>query len=252
VGDYESRNVHFNCQTVFSCHETTKNCHVIETVNKNCKGTNDQQLVSTSLKSVGFVNPAFLGSSMNPDVVECAVQAREPPVECDAIVSSKGLPSIARKGTKFFDVIDSDINTVSLESSNLCINNTDCFTVASEHSGLGQHACFTPKTEKESFTASPNDIDLTELQEHVSLGSHLSDKVTEAKDGTQEYNQTSFTSVDIRLQDTNRTEGCSADGGPKLQKSNVQQRRNKQCCHTANLKRLVSDIFSVYGTVIRV
>lgn len=253
VGDYESRNDHFNCQTVFSCHETTKNCHVVETVNKNLKGTNDQLLVSTALKSVGCVNPAFLGSSMNPDVVECAVQPGAPLVECDAIVSSKGLPAVVRKGTKFFDIIDSGVNTVSLESSNHCISNIDCFKIASGPSDLGQHACITEKTETGSFTSSPNEIHLTELQAHISSGSHLSDKMTEAKDDSQEYNQTHFTSVDVRLQDTNRTqESSSTDGGPKSQKSNVQQRRNKQCFHTTNLKRLVSDIHSVYGTVIRV
>lgn len=252
VGNYESRNDNFNCQTVFSCHETTKNCHV-ETVNKNLKGTNDQLLVSTSLKSVGCVNPAFLGSSMNPDVVECALQPGEPPVECDSIVSSKGLPAVVRKGTKFFDINDSDVRSMPLESSNHCISHTDCFKIASEHSDLGQHVCITERTETESFTASPNEIHLTELQAHISSGSHLSDKMTEAKDDTQEYNQTSFTSVDVRLQDTNITqESSSTDGGPKSQKSNVQQRRNKQCFHTTNLKRLVSDICSVYGTVINV
>jgi len=253
VGDYESRNDYFNCETVFSCHETTKSCHVVKTVNKNLKGTNDQLLVSTSLKSVGCVNPAFLGSNVNPDVVECAVQPGAPPVECDAIVSSKGLPVIVRKGTKFFDIIDSDVSTVSLESSNHCISNTDRLKIASEHSDLGQHACITEKTETESFTASPSEIHLTELQAHISSGSHLSDKMTEAKDDTQEYNQTSFTSVGVRLQDTNRTqESSSTDGGPKSQKSNVQHRRNKQCFHTTNLKRLVSAIYSVYGTVKRV
>jgi len=251
MGDYGSRSDHFNCQTVFSCHETIKNCHVVETVNKNLKGTNDQLLVSTSLNSVGCVNPAFLGSSMNPDIVECAVQPGAPPVECDAIVSSKGLRAV-KKGTKFFDIIDSDVNTVSLESSNHCISNMDCFKIASEHSDLDQHACITEKTETESFTASPNESNLTELQARISSGSHLSDKMTEAKDDTQEYNQTSFTSVDVRLQDTNRTQESSAGGGPKSQKINVQQRRNKQCFHTTNLKRLVSDIYSVYGTVIRV
>lgn len=251
-GDYESRNDHFNCHTVFSCHETTKNCH-IETVNKKLKGTNDQQLVSTTLKSVGCVNPAFLGSSMNPDVVECAVQPGAPPVECDGIVLSKGLPGIVKKGTKFLEVIDSDVNTVSLESSNHCISNTDCFKIASELSDLGQHACVSEKTKTESFTASPNEFHLTELQAHISAGSHINDKMTEAKDDTQEYNQTSCTSVDVRLQETIRTQGSSSTcGGPKSQKSNVQQRRNKQCYHTTNLKRLVSDIFSVYGTVIRV
>jgi hypothetical protein len=137
-----------------------------------------------------------------------------------------------------------------LESSNHCISNTDFFKIASEHSDLGQHACITEKTETESFTASPSEIHLTELQAHISSGSHLSDKMTEAKDDTQEYNQTSFTSVGVRLQDTNRTqESSSTDGGPKSQKSNVQHRRNKQCFHTTNLKRLVSDIYSVYGTV---
>lgn len=252
LGDYESRNDHFNFQTVYSCHETAKNCHVVETVNKNFKGTNDQLLVSTSLNSVGCANPAFLGSNLNPDVVECAVQPGAPPVECDAIVSSKGLPAIGKKGTKFFD-IDSDVNTVSLESSNHYISNTDCCKIASEHSDLDQHVFITEKTETESFTATPNEINLTELQAHISSGSHLSDKMTEAKDDTQEYNQTSFTSVDVRLQNTNRTqESSSTDGGPKSQKSNVQQRRNKQCFHTTNLKRLVSDIYSVYGTVIRV
>jgi len=252
VGNYESRNDHFYCETVFSCHETTKNCHVVETVNKNLKGTNDQLLVSTSLKSVGCVNPAFLGSSMNPDVVECAVQPGAPPVECGAIVSSKGLPVIVRQGTKFFDIIASDVSTVSLESSNHFTSNTHCFKIASEHSDLGQHACVTEKTETEFFTASPNEIHLTELQAHISSGSHLSDKMTEAKDDTQEYNQTSFTSVDVRLQDTNRTqESSSTDGGPKSQNSNVQQRRNKQCFHTTSLKRLVSDMYSVYGIVIR-
>jgi hypothetical protein len=174
---------------------------------------------------------------MNPDVAECAVQPGTPPVECGAIVSSKSLHAIVRQGTKFFDIIDSDVSTVSLESSNHCTSNTHCFKIASEHSDLGQHACVTKKTE---------------LQAHISSGLHLSDKRTEAKDDTQEYNQTSFTSVDVRLQDTNRTqESSSTDGGPKSQNSNVQQRRNKQCFHTTNLKRLVSDICSVYGIVIR-
>lgn len=251
LDDYESRNDCFNFQTVFSCHET-KNCHVVETINKNLKGTNDQLLVSTSLNSVGCVNPAFLGSSLNPDIVECAVQPGAPPVECDAIVSSKGLPAILKKGTKLFDTIDSDANIVS-ESSSHCISNIDCCKIASEHSVLDQHACITEKTETESFTATPNEINLTELQAHISSGSHLSDKMTEAKDDTQEYNQTSFTSIDVRLQDTNRTQASSStDGGPKSQKSNVQQGRNKPCFHTKNLKRLVSDIYSVYGTVIRV
>jgi hypothetical protein len=173
-------------------------------------------------------------------------------VECDAIVSSKGLPAILKKGTKLFDTIDSDANIVS-ESSSHCISNIDCCKIASEHSVLDQHACITEKTETESFTATPNEINLTELQAHISSGSHLSDKMTEAKDDTQEYNQTSFTSIDVRLQDTNRTQASSStDGGPKSQKSNVQQRRNKPCFHTKNLKRLVSDIYSVYGTVIRV
>lgn len=250
LGDCESRNDNFNFQTIFSRHETTKNCHVVETVNKNLKGTNDQLLVSTSLNSVGCVNPAFLGSSLNPDVVECAVQSGAPPVECDANVSSKGLPAVVKKGTKFFDIIDTDVNTVSLESSNHCISNIDCCKIASEHSDLDQHVRITEKTETESFTATPNEINLTELQAHISSGSHLSDKITEAKDDTQEYNQTSFTSVDVRLQNTNRTqESSSTDGGPKSQKSNVQQRRNKRCFHTTNLKRLVSDIYIVYGTV---
>jgi hypothetical protein len=118
---------------------------------------------------------------------------------------------------------------------------------------LGHHACITERTETEFFTANPNEIHLTELQAHISSGLHLSDKMTEAKDDTQEYNQTSFTSVDVRLQDTNITQESSiTDGGPKSQKSIVQQRRNKQCFHTTNLKRLVSDIYSVFGTVIKV
>jgi hypothetical protein len=249
LGNYEFRNDHFNCQTVISCHETTNNCHVVETVDKNVEGTDVQQLVSTSLKSVGCINPAFLGSSMNPDV-ESAVLPGDQPVECDSFALGKGLPGIVREGTKVFDDMESDVNTVSLEFSNGCISNTGCFKIANEHSDVGQHACATEKTETDSYTASPNEIRQTEFQARISASSHLSDKIIEAKDDTQEYNQTSFTSVDVRLQDTNRTqENNSTDGGPRSQRSNVQQGRNKQCYHTTKLKRLVSDIFSVYDSV---
>lgn len=247
LGNYEFRNDHFNCQTVISCHETTNNCHVVETVDKNVEGTDVQQLVSTSLKSVGCINPAFLGSSMNPDV-ESAVLPGDQPVECDSFALGKGLPGIVREGTKVFDDMESDVNTVSLEFSNGCISNTGCFKIANEHSDVGQHACATEKTETDSYTASPNEIRQTEFQARISASSHLSDKIIEAKDDTQEYNQTSFTSVDVRLQDTNRTqENNSTDGGPRSQRSNVQQGRNKQCYHTTKLKRLKPLLYFLHG-----
>ena len=246
VGNYESRSDHLSCQTVISCHETTNNHRVVEIADNEVEGTSDQQLVSTSLKSVGCVNPAFLGSSMNPDIVECAVLPGAPPVECDAFVSSKGLSSVVREGTECFDDSNSDVNTISLECSNHCIRNTDCFKNAIENSDVHQCVCGVEKTETGSYTASPNEIRLTQIQAHISANSHFSDKIIEAKDVPQEYNQTTFTSVDVRLQDTHRTQGSSSnDGRHKAQKSNVEQRRNKQCYHTTNLKRLVSDIFSV-------
>lgn len=244
VGNFESRSDHYNCQNVISCHVTTNHCDMVESVDKNVEGTSDQELVSTSLKSVGCVNRAFLGASINPDAVDCAVPHGVPRVECDAFVLGKDLPGVVREGTKFFDDIDSDVSAMSLESSNDCASNTDCFKIASECSDVCQRACFTEKAETESYTASPSETHLTKLQAYISASSLLSDKIIEAKDDIQEYNQTSFTSVNVRSQDTNRTQ----DGGPKSRKSNVQQGRNKKCYHTTNLKRLVSDIFSVCDT----
>lgn len=249
VGSNQLRNDDFNHQAVISCHEIPDNFHAVETLNNNIEGTTEQQLVSTSLKSVGCVNPTFLGSSINPDLVEYSVVPGAPPVECDAFFLRTDLPDFVGMGAECFDNTDSGFNTVSLECNHHTIN-ADCFKVANKHSDVGQLVRVMEKTQTESYTADPNDIHLTPLQPSISADSQFSDKIIEAKDDAHEYNQITFTSVDIRLPDTCRTQESNiADVGPKSQKSDIQHRKIKQCYHTANLRRLVSHIFIVSGTL---
>jgi hypothetical protein len=250
VGNNQFRNDDFNHQTVISCHEIPDGCHVVETFNNNIEGTNKQHLVSTSLKSVGCVNPTFLGSNINPDLLEYAVVPGAPTVEFDAFFVSTDLPGFVGMGAECFDDTDSGFNTVSLESNHRTTN-ADCCKIASEHSSAGQPVCVMEKTATESHTAIPNEIHLTELQPCISADSQFSDKIIEAKDDAQEYNQTTITSVDIRLPDTCKTQESSIeDLGPKSQKSNIQHRTIKECYHTRNLRSLVSHIFIVYGTLL--
>lgn len=246
VGNYQFIN-DFNCQTVISCHETAKSCQVVENVN-NLDGTNNQQLVSTSLKSVGCVNPTFLGSSTNPDLLDHPAVPHATVVDCDASSLNKGVPGFDGEDTKCFSDSDSGFNTVSLESTNHRTNGAGCFKIDGERSSAGQPMCGMESTQTESYTVDPNEIQLTELQANVSVDSHYNDKTIETKDITQEYNQSTFTSVDIRLPETCRTQDSGfADVGPKSQKSNMQQIKSKQCYHARRHRRVVSDIFTLSG-----
>lgn len=248
VGNNQFRNEHFNCQAVISCHEIPDTFNVVETQNYNREGTDKQQLVCTSLKSVGCVNPTFLGSGMNPDLLEHVVVPGAPTVECDSFLLSTDLPGFVGIGAECFDDTDSGFNTVSLESNHRTIT-ADSFKDASEHSNICQPVCAMEKTETESYTASPNEIHLTALQPCISADSQFSDNITEAKDDAHRYNQITFTSVDVRLPDTCKAQESNiADVGCKSQKSDVEHRKIKQCYHTTNLRRLVSDIF-VSGTL---
>jgi hypothetical protein len=243
----------FNCQTIISYHETADNCHIVETVNDNPEGTNKQQLVSRSLKPVGCVNPSFLGSSTNPDLLEYPVVCHATAVDCSASSLSKGVPGFDGEDTKCFDDFDSGFNTVSLESTNHHTNDAGCFKTDSEHFSAGQAVCAMENIQTECYSADPDEIQLTEERACVSTDSHFNDEIIETKDVAQEYNQSTFTSVDIRLPDPYKTqENGFADVGPKSQKSNMQQRKSKQCYHTRNHRRVVSDIFSLSGIVLLV
>jgi hypothetical protein len=247
VGNHQFING-FDCQTVISYHETANNCHIVETVNDNPEGTGKQQLVSRSLKSVGCVNSTFLGSSTNPDLLEYPVVCCATVVDCDASSVSKGVTDFEGDDTKCFDGFDSGFNTVLLESSNHHTSDAGCFKTDNERFNAGQ---LWERTQTECYSANPNEIQLTELQGCVSVDSGLSDKIIETKDVAQEYNQSTFTSVDVRLPDTYRTqESGFADVEPKSQKSNIQQGKSKHCYHTRNLRRVVSDIFSFSGIVL--
>ncbi|XP_023725615.1 uncharacterized protein LOC111874381 isoform X2 [Cryptotermes secundus] len=245
VGKNQFRNDDVIPHAVISCHEIPDDNHAVETLNHNIEGTHKQQLVNTSPKSVGCVNPTFFGSSINPDLLEYAVVPGAPSVECDAFFLRTDLPGFVGMGAECFDDPDSGFNTVSLECNRAI--NADCFKVASKHSDVGQLSHVTEKTLTESYTANPNEIHLTALQARISADSQFSDKIIEAKDDAHEYNQTTFTSVDIRLPDTCRTQSNIADVGPKVQKSDIQHRKIKQCYHTANLKRLKPLLYFLHG-----
>jgi hypothetical protein len=250
VSNRRFKNDDFNFQTIISYHETSNGCHTVETVDNNMEATNKHHLASTSLKSVGCVNPSFLGSSINPDLLEYAVGPDAPTTDCDASSLSRGVSGLNGEDARCFDDTDSGFNTVSLES-NHHTDDTDCFKIDSEHSNIGQPIFVVERTETASYTADPNEIHLTELQPCISADSHFNDKAIETKDDAQEYNQTNHTSVDIRLPNTYRNqESGIRNVDLKSQKSNIQQRKSKECYHTRNLRRLVSEIFSSSGTVL--
>jgi hypothetical protein len=249
IGNNQFRNDNFNHQAVISCHKVPDSFHVVETHNSNTEGTNKQQLVSSSLKSIGCVNPTFLGSNMNPDLLDYAVVPGAPTEKCDALFLSTDLPGFVEVGAECYDDTDSGFNTVSLESNHRTTN-ADSFKDTSEHSDVGQPVCVMEETQVESSNASPNEIHLTPLQPCISVDSKFSDKITEAKDDAHEYNQITFTSIDVRMSDTNKTqENNIADIGCKSQKSDTQCQKLKQCYHTTNLRRLVSHISIISRTL---
>jgi hypothetical protein len=239
AGSNQFRNEHFNHQAVVSCHDIPDTFNVAESRESNIGATDKQHLVSTSLKSIGCVNPTFVGSGMDPDLLEHAVVPGAPTVECDSFFLSTDLSGFVGIGA---EDTDSGFNTVSLDSNHRTIN-ADSFKDANEHSNVCQHVCVMEKARTESYTASPNEIHPTALRPCISADSQFSGEITEAKDDAHRYNQITFTSVDVRLPDTCKTQGSNkADVGCKSQKSEVEHRKIKQCYHTTNLRRLVSHI----------
>ncbi|XP_021915595.1 uncharacterized protein LOC110827837 isoform X2 [Zootermopsis nevadensis] len=240
VGNYEFIN-DFNCQTLISFNETENNCHIVETVNNNPQGTNKQQSVSRSLKSVGCVNPTFLGSSTNPDLLEHRVVCHSPTEDCDTSSQRKRVPGFDGQDTKYFDDFDSGLNMVPPESLNHRTNDVG-YLKTDERFSAGQPACAMENTQTECFTASPDGIRLTEEQARVPAGSHFNDKIIETKEIAQTDNQSTSTSVDAH-----KSEESGFADVRKSQKSSTQQRKSRQCYHTRNLRRVKPLLYFLHG-----
>ncbi|XP_069688565.1 uncharacterized protein [Periplaneta americana] len=221
---YLSSDTHDSCEfgtiennksdVLVSCHQMTGDSIVVEAINDNIKD-------SLITKSVGCVNPSFLGSSADPDLLDYIA---DPVSNC-----GDSSPVETAEDT------DSGFNTVSLESTTHNTNEAECSAASkidSECSNTEVPACVTENTQIESLTASPIGIHVNVLQPQIS-------NYNEAKDDSQGYNQTAFTSVDLGISNTCETQNT--------EHKNVQLGRNKQCRHTRNVGRLKPLLYFLHG-----
>ncbi|KAJ9595693.1 hypothetical protein L9F63_013106 [Diploptera punctata] len=218
----------FNCKTLISCQESENGVQI-----KEINDLNEEENKDKTFQSVGCVNPSFLGSKGDPDLLEYAVTYDGSPMneECSPYRDFANCDMI--ENMKYEDT-DSGFNTASLESTNHHASEIDC-TASRKDEALNE-------TENNCFDVSEHEeIMLNNSLSDVSVNTVINDKTLETKDILQ-HNQISLTSIDIRLVDMH----TSAESEFMSKKLN-QQGRSKQCCHAKQIRRLKPLLYFLHG-----
>ncbi|PSN36741.1 hypothetical protein C0J52_23613 [Blattella germanica] len=249
----------FNCETLIFCQES-ENCVEVKETMGNCsdrklagefftpqaenstnlreqsefwQGTERRSMTDRSCHSaldspplylsVGCVNPSFLGSKTDPDLIEY-VSA------CETLPNAEELPTDENFCSYNTGDTDSGFNTASLESTNNPVQDaTDCSESSRSESGL---------VEPDKLHTLAGEIVLSKSQSDTAIN----DKTFETKDIMQS-NQISLTSIDLRFSESVKSEESEL----MSKKSNTQHGRNKQCYHTKHIKRLKPLLYFLHG-----
>ena len=215
----------FNCKTLISCQESERGVQI-----KEVNGLIEKVHNDGAFHSVGCINPSFLGSKTNPDLIEYAV-SYDDSSNSEEYLPHRDFENFEVKEDMKCEDTDSGFNTASLESTNHHALETDCLPSRKDGELVEtDNVC--------SDAVDPDGIIFNDSLSDVSLSTVINDKTHETKD-IKPDNQISITSVDISLTDTKKL----AEPELMLKKLNQQQAKHKQCHHAKHVRRLVSLYF---------